>query len=107
RIVAHHAHVEHFAVQALQHAVQRVAVAVENLAGRRLAAYGNELVARGEERHAQPAINGYLPYAQRRDEPDVGRSQRQTALQRDLPDGEVLARLAQVLALLVTFPDGD
>ena len=99
RVVAHHAHVEHFAIQARQHAVDRVAVAVEDLACRGLAADRDELVARGEERDAQLAIDGDLADAQRRDEPDVGRAQREAALQRDLPDGEILAGLAQVLAL--------
>src|SRR5262249_11653045 len=107
RIVAYHAHVQHLAVKARQHAVDRVAIAVEDLPGRRLAPDGHELVARGEKRHPQPAVDGDLAYAERRDEADVGRAQRQTTLQRDLADGEILAGLAQVLALLVAFADRD
>ena len=49
RIVGHDAHIEHLAPEALEHAVDRVAVAVEDLAFFGNGADRDELVARGEE----------------------------------------------------------
>ena len=57
RHVGHHAHVEHIAVEAHQHAVDRVAVAVVDLARAELRADGPELVAGREERDAKLAVD--------------------------------------------------
>ena len=87
--------------------MDRVAVAVEDLAflGRR--ADRDQLVARGKEGNPQLAVHRDLADAQRRDEADFRRPQRKPPLECDLSHGEVFAGAAQVLALLVPGPKRD
>ena len=66
RIVADHAHVEDLAAQAGQHAVQRIAVAVVNLAFAEphWMADRDQLVAGGEKHHPQRTVHADLGDAQ-------------------------------------------
>ena len=60
RGILDHAHVDDFAAEARQHAVQRVAVAVVDLAGPERRADRSQLVAGGEERDPQSPVNADL-----------------------------------------------
>ena len=98
RIVAHHAQVDGFHAQALQHAPDGVAVAVVDAAGVQRLADGAQFVAGGKEGHAQPPPHRHLGQAQRGQQPQVGRAQQPARGQRRLATGEVFSRQAPVVA---------
>ena len=100
----HDAHVDDVAAEARQHAVQRVAVAVVDLARAERRADRAQLVAGREERDAQLAVDRALRRCRatracraRPGAPAARRGTRRAALQ-------VLAREAPVLARLLTAP---
>ena len=105
--VAHDAEVEHVAVEPRQHAVQRVAVAVVDLAGRQRRADRHQLVAGREERHAQPAIDRDFADPQRRHRSQLGRAHPLPGTEHHLTGLEVLAGEAPVLARLRDRACGD
>ena len=107
RIVAHHAHVDDLDAEALQHAVQRVAVGVVDLAFLERRADRGQLVAGGEEGDAQPAPDLHLADAERGDQAELGGAQQLPRLQHRHARLEVLARGAHVLARLLPGRDRD
>jgi hypothetical protein len=107
RIVAHHAHVDDLDAQARQHAVQRVAVRVVDLAFLERLADRGQLVAGGEERHAQAALDLDRADAERRDQADLGGPDQAARRQDGFSLGQVFARVAHVLRLLLPGRDGD
>jgi hypothetical protein len=96
RIVAHHTHVQHLAIEPREHAVQRVAVRVVDLAFPQRGADGLQLVAGGEESDAKLPVHRDLADAQRRDE-----SQLRGPDDASLPERD--RSLLQVLAASRTF----
>ena len=107
RHVLDHAHVDHVAIEPRQHAVQRVAIAVVDLAGAKRRADGLELVAGGEEGDAQPAIHAHLAHAERRDRAELGRAHSLSCREHRLPRAQVLAGEAPILARLAHRARGD
>jgi hypothetical protein len=74
RVVAHHAHVDDVAAQALQHAVDGVAVAVVDAALIQRLADRAQFVAGREEGHAQAPLHRHLGHAERGQQAQVGRA---------------------------------
>ena len=85
--------------------MQGVAVAVVDLAGAERAPDRGDLVAGGHHRHAQAAAHAHLGDAERGDEAELGGAAALAGGDRHPALGEVLAGVAQVLALLLTGGD--
>src|SRR5260221_9867511 len=100
-VVAHHAQVGDFDAETLQHAVQRVAVGIVDLALLERRADRGELIAGGEERDAQLALHAHLAHAERCDQPHFCRPQPLPRLEHWHADLQVLARIAHVLRALL------
>src|SRR5205823_14715824 len=90
-------HVDRLAAQALEHAVDRIAVGIVDLAFAEHGADRFQLVSRGEERDAEPAYHRHLADPERCDEPELRRANDPSAAKRDRSRFQVLARLAPVL----------
>src|SRR6202163_4135017 len=98
RHVLDHAHVDHVAIEPRQHAVQRIAIAVVDLAGLKRRADGLELVAGRKKRDAKLAKDADLADAQRCDHSQLGGMDTLAGAEDDLPGLQVLTRKAPVLS---------
>src|SRR3954451_13753529 len=107
RIVAHHAEIVDLDAEALEHAVQGVAIGVVYLAVLQRVADRGELVAGGEHRHAQLATYVHLADAERGDEAELRRAQHLSGRQHRHADLQVFARIAHVLRALLPRRHAD
>ena len=98
RVIAHHAQIDGFHSQALQHAPDGVAVAVVDAAGVQRLADRAQFVAGGKEGHAQAAPQRHLGQPQRREKAQVGGAQQPACRQRGLAARQVLTGQAPVVA---------
>ena len=104
RRVGHDAHVDRVAIEARQHPVERVAVAVVDLARGERRADRLQLVAGREERDAQLPVDGDLADAERGHHPELRGAHELPRLEHDLPALQVLAGEAAVLPAFATAP---
>ena len=105
RVIAHHAHVDDVAVEARQHAVERVAVAVVHFARLQHRTDRGQFVAGREKRHAQAPPHRHLGQAERGDQSQLGRTYRLPGPDHGFARGEILAREAAVLAAFLAGGD--
>ncbi len=105
--IRHHAHVDHLAPQALQHAVQGVAVRIVDFAFAQGLADGFEFVTGGEERHTKLARHPDLRDAERRDQPQLGRVDALAGAQGRAALLQILARQAAVGTGFLPGRNGD
>ena len=98
RIVADDAHVDQIDTQALQHAPQRVAIAVVDAALVERLADGAQFVAGGKEGDAQAPPDRHLGAAERCEQAEIGRPQDAPGTQRRFAALQVFAGEAAVVA---------
>jgi len=91
-LIRHDAHVDDLAIQSREHSIQRVAVAVVDLARAERLANRAELVAGRKERDAELAIDRDFDDAERREHPELRRANGLTGAKHRRTTLEILAR---------------
>ena len=107
RIIAYHAHIDHLATHARQHAVDRVAIAVVNLALGERQAYRNQFVAGGKKHHAQRPNHAHFTDTERGQQPEFCGANDAAFGQCHCTLFQILACVAHVLALHHARGEGD
>jgi hypothetical protein len=100
RLVANHAHVDQVDTEPLQHAPERVAVAVVDAARLERFADRAQLVAGREKRDAEPSTHRHLGVPERRQQAEIGRAQASARGERCRAAPDVFAGATAVVARL-------